>query len=500
MTLFFWDLIDTMSKLERLLTTGTLVWLAVAMPLEAQPTTPQGVRRSATPAHDLEEWVELALERNLALRTAATVRDAGVAELEEARGTLRPALRLSARYSVADGGRVIPIPVGDLVNPIYGALESLPEFEPGAFPRIPNEQVPFLLDREQDTRLEIRAPIFRPEVRAGVRVAEARASTAADDLVAERARVRREVEAAWYGLRSARARVAILGSASIVVEEALRTAEARADAGEITRDEVLRLRAERLDLTQQQTEARLQVGIALAAFNRVLDRPLDAAVPTPEAVDESDVAAAFGRLGIGPGDVRHATEATRQSLEERALHGRAELRALGHAVEAAAAGADAARARWLPTLDVALDVGIQGREYRVDDGAGFVLASVVASWDVWSGGRRSASRERADLQRTRLDLLRRDAEAAVRLEVRTALADVLAALESRDVALQRVAAAEEAWRLTERRWSEGVALSLTLLDARDARTRAELDLNTIRFRLLDRLSALARAAAMETPR
>jgi outer membrane protein TolC len=473
-----------------------LVLLATAAPGAAQD------RRMDRPAGatDLEGWVELALERNLALRAAEAVNATFRAGADDALSGLLPSVRLNARYSVADGGRIIPIPVGDLVNPIYGALETLPQFAPGTFPSVANDEVPFFLDRELDARIELRQSVFRPEAWAGSRAANAREAAADEDLSVARAAVRREVEAAWYALRSAEQGVAILESALVVVDEALRTAEVRADAEEITLDEVLRLRAERLDVVQQGTEARATFATARAAFNRLLDRPLDAPVDTPAGVNEGTVAAAFAHVGIREAEVRDRLEETRTRLEARARRVRPELRSLGHGVDAASAGVDAAAARWLPTLDLAVDLGAQGRDFALEQGGPFVLASAVVSWDLWTSGRRSARQEQAELELRRLELLRADAELGVRLEVRTALDEVHLALVSRDVAEQRVAAATEAFRLTERRYREGLALPVTLLDARDARTRAELDLNTVQFRLLDRLSALARAVAAETDR
>ncbi len=42
-----------------------------------------------------------------------------LAALKEARGLFLPDFSLNARYTVAEGGRTIVFPVGDLLNPVY---------------------------------------------------------------------------------------------------------------------------------------------------------------------------------------------------------------------------------------------------------------------------------------------------------------------------------------------------------------------------------------------
>lgn len=469
----------------------------VAMALTAAAPGPAAGLQPAPHPSPLERYVDLALERNLGLRSADLAVQRERVERRDLRAGLLPSIRFAARYSRADGGRVIDIPVGDLVNPVYGALETLPEFPSGSFPDVANRAIPFLREREQETRLELRQTLLRSELRSGVRAAGHRVTAAELELVSRAATVRMEVERAWYGLLSAEAGVAIRASALDVIDEALRTTERLRAAGEVTPDEVLRVEAERLDVLQRRIAAETDRDMGRAAFNRLLDRPLDREVET-RPVGTEDVDAGFARLGITAADVLEEPERVLERLRGRALASRPELEAIDAGLDAAGAGIDAAKARWIPTLDLVVDAGIQGRGYAIDDDAGFVMASAVLSWDVWSGGARSAARERAELTRSQIVLRRADAERDIELQVQGAVDRLRLALRSRDTAMRRVEAAREAWRLTERRHQEGMVNAVTLLDTRDALTRASLALNLARHDLLDRLSVLAWAVAAQT--
>lgn len=79
-------------------------------------------------------------ESNLALNAAGADVRRAQAQLEEARARWRPTVALAARYSRADGGRTIDLPVGDLVNPAYRTLNQLlqAQGQPAPFQDIAN--------------------------------------------------------------------------------------------------------------------------------------------------------------------------------------------------------------------------------------------------------------------------------------------------------------------------------------------------------------------------
>ena len=68
--------------------------------------------------------VDEALVANLELRASSLTVQQRLAALAQAPARYLPAIDFAARHTVADGGRTIDIPVGDLVNPIYETLEG----------------------------------------------------------------------------------------------------------------------------------------------------------------------------------------------------------------------------------------------------------------------------------------------------------------------------------------------------------------------------------------
>ncbi len=95
------------------------------------------------------------LRSNLALQSQHLEVEKAAEALSEARARFFPELSFEARYTRADGGRVIDIPIGSALNPVYSTLNEMlvAQGQPARFPQVGNESIPFLRTEEQDTRV-----------------------------------------------------------------------------------------------------------------------------------------------------------------------------------------------------------------------------------------------------------------------------------------------------------------------------------------------------------
>jgi outer membrane protein TolC len=182
--------------------------------------------------------------------------------------------------------------------------------------------------------------------------------------------------------------------------------------------------------------------------------------------------------------------------EARALAAREELAQLDEGARAAAAGVRAAAASYLPSLSVALDYGFQGRDLRFGSSNDFMVASVVVNWNLFNGGRDAARRDEARADVERLRAVRRDVEAKVRLDVRQAYSAAVVAHDAIATASERTASARRTFELVRRRYEEGLAPHIELVDARAALTSAELNQSLTLYRYAMRSVDLERAAAL----
>ncbi len=335
-------------------------------------------RAQLSEADVLADLTQTALERNLSVAETEAGLRSDRAAFDAARLGFRPRMSLDARFTRAGGGRTIELPLGDLLNPVYGALGQVTG-QPGAFPTLDNQWIPFLRDQEQETKLRLVQPIYQPRLTAAIGARRAQVEASESELEAVRASVTRDVATAYFAYRRAEQGVAILLAARTLVDENLRVAERRLSAGDALRADVLRAQAETFAVAGDQAAAMRDLDLSRSALNVLLDRPLDTPIPEAEAT-----------AYVLPDDQSALVE--RQAL---AVARRAELDQLSAAIRASESAVELARADLRPSVALALDAGVQGRGYVPDDDGPFYLASVVASWTLWGGGAERAETRQA---------------------------------------------------------------------------------------------------------
>jgi outer membrane protein TolC len=427
-------------------------------------------------APSLRRYIDETLASNAALHAEEQSVEAGRQALIAAQRSYWPQVDLNARYSAASGGRTFDIPSGELVNPVYRTLNQITAGTPQAtnFPQVGDEHIRFLRSHEQDTRLSLAAPLFRPELDADVDIRRGELTAAASAREALARELVRNVKQAYFNLARIEASRRILQDSQAALEEEQRVAARLIDNGKATRDRLLRAQAEVLAVQQQLLQSDNQ-GRRLRRYLNVLrNTPEDSAV---------DVAAEDVPAGPAP-DAYDERSALRPELRE--LDGR--LSAAGAAVRRADSG-------FLPTVSLQADLGIQGEHYAVDRDTSFGTVSIVLSWKLFDAGIREADRGRALAQQQQLRATRQDLDDQLRLALHGAQDDVRTAQASVHTAEARAAAAAEAFRIAERKRDSGALSQLEFLDAEHAVTEARLTVAIARFELHSSIAQLEFAAA-----
>lgn len=417
----------------------------------------------------LDSVARVAIERNLSLaRTREREHEANLA-VRQANGAFIPSLALDSRYSKFDG----VVNIGDFINPTYAALNQL--LGKPAFPT----NISVTLPMTQETHLRAQMPVFNGGVFAAVAGARAlRSLRGAERAVAVR-KLDADARIAWLSWARASQAVEIWNAALPVLDENVRVAQRLVDAGSGTPDAVLRARAAAADARQQLAEAVRLRDAARGAFNLILDQD-DATLPPAIPASLPDV----------PDLTLEAAVASSQRREER--------RVVAAAIDGARAQGQAATSAFLPGVAVAADYGIQGDRYRFDTNHDVASASVVLQWNVFNGGQDQARREIATAARRGAELQAAEVDRQIVLDVRTAWDAVRAAREAVVAANARLAAAQSAFTLVDRRYAEGLAPHLEWSDARSQLTAAQLNASLTQFLLAARGIDLERAAALRS--
>ena len=426
-------------------------------------------RLAAQEKHDpLGRLVTEALARNLGLTAERLADQRAAADVRAARGLLLPSLGVASRYSYLDG---VPN-IGDFVNPAYAALNGL--LGQNRFPT----NLDITLPQRHDSHVELRQPLFNAGILANYAAARGRADGQRFALLAAARRLAADVQTAYLNEASARREVEIYAASLALVQENERVAERLVAAGRATPEAVFRARADRSDIEQQLAEARQRDAAAARVLNQILRRPLEAPV---DAIPDS---ALDMPLPIGV-----------DSAVSHALAYREELREVDAGIRTGQAGVRGATAAFLPNVALAVDYGFQSRDLAFRSRQDYWAVSVVVSWNLFNGGQDAARRTAAQLDVERTRTVRMDLEDRIALEVRTAYDAAAVAHAAIATADDRLEAARRTFQLVRRRYEEGVASPIELVDARTALTAAELNRVVTAYQYAIHYVDLERAAA-----
>ncbi len=418
----------------------------------------------------LDDYVREGLRQNLAIRQQALQVQRADAALREARGNFLPSATLNARYTNVSG-RVVNL--GELINPAFAALNGLL-----GSPQFPTD-IDLRLPLKQETAVRVAQPIFQAEIYSGYRAASAAREAQTASFAASERQLASEIRSGYVNHAKALRLAELRAATRVLLEEQVRVMSRLVEAGRATPDALSRARAELSEAQQREAEAAQLADATRQSFNMMVGRSIsDSVTMLPESA-----------LGL---DALPTLEAALSA----GLNGREELRALDAGKRAADAQGAVARGSFLPNLAVALDYGVQGNEYRFNRDADFALVSVVASWNLFNGGRDAARVQAAQLEAERYSLQGQDARRGVELQVRLAWQAAAVAKQAIETAAAQQDAAERTYQLVSRRAEEGLASPLELSEARVSRTAAQLNAVFTTYDYYLRRVELDRAAAL----
>jgi outer membrane protein TolC len=435
----------------------------------------------------LRQVIDEALTANLELRASGATVQQRLAALDQARARYLPVIDFAARYSMADGGRTIEFPVGDLLNPVYDTLDQMlvAQGQAPQFPRVRNESIAFLRDQEQETKVVLEQPLYEPRIGPAVNASRADTTRAEADLAALRSQVIRDVKQAYYRWIASQQAVAVLDATLEATRENLRANSSLYRNGKVTRDLVYRAEADVLEVDQERLATASRVRIAQSYVNLLRNAPLTQ--PLPNAALDAETIERFRARLLS---ALAGRQVDAPILQELASQRREELKSLDAAIAVGEARQDLARAAFKPSLAFGAEAGIQGTEYGFADEDRYVLASLVLRFNAFRGGADQAALREARAFTDQLRTTRELAGQRVRLEVQQALENFAVAEASLDTAAKRAEAATGAFTIISRKRDLGQINQAEFIDARRAQTDAQLNVTRVRAEYLARLAEL----------
>ncbi|HXB07194.1 MAG TPA: TolC family protein [Puia sp.] len=423
----------------------------------------------------LDRYLKAGLDSNLALHQRNFDLQRSELDLRRAQSLFYPQAGISSQYMVANGGRTQAIPIGDLLNNVYSTLNQLTASK--QFPQVANQSIQFLPNDFQDTKMEVTMPILNTDLLHNKEVSRETVNVRRADRDVYRRDLVRSIRQAYYQFLQAGKAVDIYAAALALVKENRRVSEKFVENHIATREIVLRSQAQVSQVEASLIEAENDRRNAAAYFNFLLngniDNPIqiDSALMTGSVTDVETAPVAGGGAG-------------REELNR--------LKSYQHILQS--------NLKWdrnylIPKLNAFYDVGYQGFGFHFNGTQFYQLAGLQLNWTLFK-----ANDNRYKIQQARIDIdavddQYRQLTQQLTLELQIAANNYRSALEALRALADEAGSAREAYRLAERRFNEGQALQVELIDARTQLTSAEIRYSLGRLAVLNRAADLERARA-----
>ena len=423
----------------------------------------------------LDQYLAEGLDNNQQLVQEAMAVRTSKEALAEANGLFLPSVDFRSDYTIADGGRLIQFPVGDLLNPVYSTLNQLTESQ--AFPtNLENVNEQFFPNEFHDTKIRVIQPLFNSDIYFNrkasqqlVHVAEAKRAVYEAELV-------KEIKIAYFLHLQALESVDIIDANWVSLQEVLRFNRRRFEEQLITVDEVYNVEFRLSQLQADRASAEEQVASSRAYFNFLLDRPVEELIEVDTTLNV-DVAAELA------------------TASSAALNNRMELQQIRAAQEAQQYGIRLARGSKLPQITGVFDVGYQGFGYEFDSDQDYYLLNFSLSWNIFKGfqNQRRVQQERIALEQ--LESQEQQLKSQISMEVTQARQALFAAQQRREARESAYRSATRSYRVTTSQYREDQALLLELLQVQAAMQSADLERSIAKYEIMAREAQLQRALA-----
>ncbi len=367
------------------------------------------------------------------------------ASLRESKAMYGPVANFGIQYSLADGGRNISIPVGDLLNPVYNSLNQITMSN--AFPQIANVEEQLLPDNFYDMRLRISQPLFYPDLLIQKRIMRNKLEWKQLEIKAFKRLLSRDVMQAVFQLQTAMQLLEIYNTTDTLLKEAHRTTQSLIRNGVALPSALSRISSQLAGNTAQRTEIEAQIGNAKAYLQFL----------TGIATDSLE-------HYVNPGSIYPADLSDKAQMRE-------ELQQLGKGIDMQKWALKKENQFYLPRIGAQLDLGSQDFDFGFSP---YVLFGLNLEWNVFDSKRHSYRKQMVRSEMQSLETKKEEVTEQIELQKEIAKRNYHASVSQAQSYEQRISDAGKMYKEVFAKYREGSSNYLELIDAQSQWTQMRL--------------------------
>jgi outer membrane protein TolC len=414
----------------------------------------------------LDQYVKQAIDQNLSVDEKQALERKQEYALEHAGKLGGPEVNFLTTYTVAYKGRNIELPLGDLLNPVYSALNDITGTQ--NFPPVANQEFNFLPNNFYDARFRITQPILQPEIKYNklikkeeVTIAELQTDETIRDLT-------QQVKTAYIQWMRASESILIMDQGLTLLNENKRITESLIKNGQAIPSALMRIQSDIEHLSALRQKSISNQTNAASHFNFLLNRPggteilPDVFNGVPVITTQYDLSRREELQQIQTG----------KKIQELAL----QLEEKQHA----------------PTLGLQLDLGSQA--FAADWG-GYVLGGVQLEIPIWDNKKSQLKQKEWKAQLEATEANYEWTKNAFAVQMNAEIEDLRSDIELYNSFTNLLASNQRFYDETVRRYKEGLSNYIELLDARTEVTSTQLEQNLAKYQSWLRQVNIERMAA-----
>lgn len=424
----------------------------------------------------LDTYIKEGLANNLVLQDKNASLEQSLLALKDAKSFFIPSVDFGASYTLAEGGRTIAFPVGDLLNPVYSTLNKLTASN--KFPQIENVSEQLLPDNFYDTRFRTTLPLLNTDLIYQQQIRKEQVNWTSYQVEIYRATLIQDIRVAYFNFCAAHSSISILKNTLQLVDQNLKDTRSLVENGKRLPAAVLRAESELEQVKSLVTEAELKTNNAAQYLNFLVNRPLDQSV-------------AFEEI---PLDLSRLDQLLLEDLHPQ----NPEMRAMQSMETIQETVLKSGKNYWVPKLSTYADIGSQGFDWSFDSQSKYLMWGLNFSMPIFQGGRNQNQIQRNVLGLESVQRQKELVNQKLNLGLQTQRNEVktlLAALQSSE---KKLVSASAYLKLVDRGFKDGSQSLLEFIDARNQYTQAALQKNISAYKLQMALAQLERQLSTET--
>lgn len=426
----------------------------------------------------LETYINQALEKNLTLQNTELGRTKQLAKIAIAQRQMGPSADFAASYLLAQGGRTLNFPIGDLFNPTNVALNELTGSN--QFPtNLENAKIQLTPNNFVDAQLTVSQPLIFSSIRYNIKIQKKLLQLNDLDITLQEQDIRYQVKTAYFNYLKTLEGLLILEESEKLLKEVLIFNKKLVRFDKATDEIVYDVEFQIENLNSQKALIKEQNIVSKSFFNLLLNRELDADI----LVDEN-------LLNTIP-----ESASSLKKLTQTALNNRLELEKINVANQVNILNEQRIEKEALPTLGVRGGVGIQTENFNFDEGGPLFSIGLGMNVNLFDNGQRRKRLEEVAVDRNILANNEAQLKQQVEIEVIQAyysLQSLRSRMLSEDAAER---SAQKSFDLFKIRYENDKALLIQLLQAQNQLTTSQLSKILTRYDFLIKQAELDKVIA-----